>query len=259
MTQPRLLVISALDPSAGAGMLMDTLAARAAGAQVVSAVTAITVQGPSGIRSVHPVESSLLTSQIETLLDELPVGAIKIGALGTEKNVQAVARILRKIPEIPVVVDPVIKPTRGVQLLPTQAVTSLARKLLPVATLITPNLAEAGMLTEMEITDEASMVEVGISLVASMGRGERWALVKGGHLEGRPVDVLVGRNDVRRYRSRRRTGDFRGTGCALASAIAAKLSLGATVPEAVKSARRMLTRWMDKAPHPPRGPRCLKP
>jgi len=259
MTRPRLLVISALDPSAGAGMLMDALAGRAAGAQVVAAVTAITVQGPNGIRAVHPVDGKLLTAQIETLLDELPVGAIKIGALGSERNVRAVARILRKIPETPVVVDPVIKPTRGVRLLPMEAVASLARKLLPVATVVTPNLEEAGILTEMDIVDEASMVESATSLVASMGRGDRWALVKGGHLKGHPVDVLVGKNDVRRYRGRRRTGEFRGTGCALASAIAARLSLGASVPEAVKSARKMLARWMDTATCPPKGPRCLKP
>lgn len=259
MTQPRLLIISALDPSAGAGMLMDALAGRAAGAQVAAAVTAVTVQGPGGVRAVHPVESSLLTSQIETLLDELPVGAIKIGALTTEENVRAVARILRRIPETPVVVDPVIKPTRGVQLLPMEAVTSLARRLLPLATVATPNLDEAGILTETKITDEVSMVKAARALVDSMGRGNRWALVKGGHLKGHPVDVLAGKDDLRRYRSRRRGGEFRGTGCALASVIAAKLSLGESVPEAVKVARRMLTRWMNKAPRPPQGPCCLKP
>ncbi len=260
MTQPRLLVISALDPSAGAGMLMDLKAGCAAGAQVVAAITAITVQGPKGIRAVHPVDSDLLAAQLETLADELPLGAVKIGALASEDNVNEVARFLRKVPQLPVLLDPVIKPSRGVQLLPSGAITALTRKLLPVATVVTPNRHEAVELTGIEVSDEKSMVAAGRALVRLMrGGDDGWALIKGGHLDGPPVDVLVGRDIIRRYRGKRRPGEFRGTGCALASAVAAKMSLGMEVPEAVARARRMLIRWMDKAAIIPGKPTCLHP
>lgn len=259
MTQPRLLVISALDPSAGAGLLMDLKAARAAGAAVVAAVTAITVQGPGGVRAVHPVESSILQAQITTLFDELPIGAIKIGALAGQDNVRVVANILRQAPHLPVVLDPVIKPTRGVQFLSPEAITELARKLLPNATLLTPNTYEAKALSGIDITDEESMIEAARKLLEQMGDGQRWVMVKGGHIVGQPVDVLVGRDKVFRYRSKRRPGEFRGTGCALASAIAAGLSLSKDVPESVRRARRMLIRWMDNATGPENAPKCLRP
>jgi len=261
MTQPRLLVISALDPSAGAGMLMDLKAGRAAGASLVGALTAITVQGPGGVRAVHPVESGILKAQIETLADELPIGAVKIGALASDENVKVVARFLRSAPKIPVLLDPVIKPTRGVSLMSREAVEEMTRKLLPNSTVITPNTLEAELLTDMDIDSETMMIEAGRKLLDMMGGdGDRWALIKGGHLEGHPVDVLVGKNTVRRYHSKRRPGEFRGTGCALASAVAAGLSIGREVPDAVKRARRMLIRWMDKAPAYRDGsPRRLRP
>ena len=260
MTQPRLLVISALDPSGGAGTLMDLQVGRAAGARVVAAITALTVQGPQGVRAVHAVDSKVLSAQLDTLAQELPLGAVKIGALAGEANVRVVSNFLHSVPKLPVVVDPVIRPTRGVPLLEPEAVTELARKLLPLATLVTPNLREAEELTGEKIADDTSIVKAGKLLLDMMGEGDKWALIKGGHLPGNPVDVMVSnRGRLRRYRSQRLPGEFRGTGCALASAIAAGLSIGKSVPDAVKKARKMLIGWMDKAPHPPGAPRCLCP
>jgi len=259
MTQPRLLVISALDPSAGAGMLMDLQAGRAAGAQVVAAISAITVQASSGVREVHPVKSEILAAQLETLAEELPLGAVKIGALATEGNVRVVAAFLHRLPKLPVIVDPVIRPTRGVPLLTREAITEMAKSVLPLATLLTPNLMEAEDLTGVKVSDDASVVEAGKKLLGMMGEGDKWVLIKGGHMPGNPVDVLMGRTSVRRYRSSRRPGEFRGTGCALASAIAGGLSIGKSVPDAVKKARRMLIKWMDEAPRIPGVPRCLRP
>ena len=259
MTQPRLLVISALDPSAGAGMLMDLQAGRAAGAQVVAAISAITVQVPSGVRQVHPVKSDILAAQLETLAEELPLGAVKVGALASKSNVRVVVSFLHRLPQLPVLVDPVIKPTRGVPLLPRKAITEMAKNLLPLATVVTPNIQEAEELTGVEISDDASVLEAGRKLLELMGEGDRWVLIKGGHMPGNPVDVLVGKTAVRRYRSSRRPGEFRGTGCALASAIAGGLSIGRSVPEAVKRARKMLIGWMDKAPIISGVPRCIRP
>jgi hydroxymethylpyrimidine/phosphomethylpyrimidine kinase len=135
----------------------------------------------------------------------------------------------------------------------------MAQNLLPLATVVTPNIQEAEELTGLEISDYASVLEAGRKLLELMGEGDRWVLIKGGHMPGNPVDVLVGKSTVRRYRSSRRPGEFRGTGCALASAIAGGLSIGKSVPEAVKRARKMLIGWMDKAPIISGVPRCLRP
>jgi len=259
MNVPRVLIISALDPSGGAGMLMDLRAVRGAGAEGVAAVAAITVQGPRGVRAVHPVSDVILIAQIETLVDELSIGAIKIGALGAAENIRAVSAFLHSHPQLPVVLDPVLKPTHGVDLMPRDALVELRRGLLEVATVVTPNKDEAGTLTGIEVSDVKSMRKAAKQLLSMMGPdGDHWVLVKGGHLAGDPVDMLMGRSKSHTYHGKRRPGEYRGTGCALASAIAAGLALGMDVPQAVTKARRLLLKWMDQA-EPRQEPKHLRP
>lgn len=247
MNIPRVLIISALDPSGGAGLLMDVRAVTSAGAVGVGAVSALTVQGPKGVRGVHPVAGEILASQIQTLVDELPIMAVKIGALGSPENVKAVSAFLHAYPNLPVVLDPVLKPTHGVDLLPREALVELRKSLLDKVTLVTPNRDEAQELTGLEIKDTADMRKAGRALLEVMGRGEKWVLIKGGHLPGEPVDLLIGANQSKVFRGKRKPGEYRGTGCALASAISAGLALGFPVPKAVARARRLLMRWMDRA------------
>lgn len=259
MNVPRVLIISALDPSGGAGMLMDLRAVRGAGAEGVASVAAITVQGPRGVRAVHPVSEAILIAQIETLVDELTIGAVKIGSLGSAENVRAVSAFLHSHPQLPVVLDPVLKPTHGVDLMPRDALVELRRGLLETATVVTPNRHEAGVLTGIEVNDVKTMRKAAKKLLSMMGEdGNHWVLVKGGHLAGDPVDMLVGHGKSRTYHGKRRPGEYRGTGCALASGIAAGLALGLTVPDAVAKARRLLLKWMDRA-EPRQEPKDLRP
>jgi hydroxymethylpyrimidine/phosphomethylpyrimidine kinase len=239
-------------------MLMDLRAIRAAGAEGVAAVAAITVQGPRGVRAVHPVSEKILVAQIETLVDELSIGAVKIGALGSARNVRAVSAFLHAHPQLPVVLDPVIKPTHGVDLMPRNALIEMRRDLLDIATVVTPNRYEAGVLAEMVVSDANTMRKAGKKLQSIMGNGNHWVLLKGGHLAGDPVDMLLGPGISRTYRGKRRPGEYRGTGCALASAIAAGLALGLDVPESVTRARRLLLKWIDQAV-PRQEPRHLRP
>lgn len=247
MNIPRVLVISALDPSGGAGLLMDIRAITRAGAVGVVAVSALTVQGPKGVRAVHPVSDEILASQIQTLVDELPIRAVKIGALGSPENVRAVSAFLHAYPTLPVVLDPVLKPTHGVDLLPQEALVELRKGLLDKVTIVTPNRDEAQVLTGIEIKGVKDMRKASKALLEVMGEGERWVLIKGGHLPGEPVDLLMGAKQSKVFRGRRKPGEYRGTGCALASAISAGLAQGLDVPRAVAKARRLLMKWMDRA------------
>lgn len=247
MNIPRVLIISALDPSGGAGLLMDVRAVTGAGAVGVAAVSALTVQGPKGVRAVHPVADEILASQIQTLVDELPIRAVKIGALGSPENVRAVSAFLHAYPNLPVVLDPVLKPTHGVDLLPREALVELRKSLLDKVTVVTPNRDEAQELTGIEIKDTRDMRKAGKALLGFMGGGERWVLIKGGHLPGEPVDLLMSAAQSKMFKGKRKPGEYRGTGCALASAISAGLALGLPVPKAVAKARSLLMRWMDKA------------
>lgn len=262
MNTKRVLIISALDPSGGAGLLMDLRAVSGAGAEGLAAVSALTVQGPRGVRAVHPVSDEILIAQIETLAQELTIGAVKIGALGSAANVKAVSAFLHSYPQVPVVLDPVIKPTHGVDLMPREALVELRRSLFELSTVITPNRHEAEELSGIEVKDAKSMRKAALTIMEMMGDGDHWVLVKGGHLPGNHakgvMDTLVGPGRDRSYRGKRRPGSFRGTGCALASAIAAGLAKGLDVPESVAKARKMLLKWMDKA-KTGKGPTNLKP
>jgi hydroxymethylpyrimidine/phosphomethylpyrimidine kinase len=245
--RPRVLVVAGLDPTAGAGLAADLEALAAVGARGWPVAAALTAQGPSGVRGWSPVPEDLLLAQVDALLEggEERPRAVKTGMLGTAGLAAALAARLaaKDLSRLPLVVDPVLLSTSGTVLLdlgdgsPAAALEPLLRR----ARLATPNLPELEALTGLDVsTDEAAVK-------AARALPSRAVLVKGGHREGEPVDLLVEPRQVTRLEGRRRPGTARGTGCRLASAVAGLLAQGAPLEEAVRGAKAVVERYLDDA------------
>jgi hydroxymethylpyrimidine/phosphomethylpyrimidine kinase len=234
----RVLVVAGLDPSGGAGLAADGEAIRAAGASSWLVAAALTAQGPRGARGAFPVEPAVLGAQLDALLEgrERP-RAVKTGMLGSAANARVVAERLAELPRVPAVVDPVLAASSGLALLsgePSGLLPLLAR-----AFLATPNWPELERLAGRALGGEEEAVRAARELPA------RAVLVKGGHREGPPVDLLVRGRRVTRLVGRRRPGTARGTGCRLASAIAAHLARGEPLEEAVRRGKRYVESYLD--------------
>lgn len=233
------LIISGSDSAGAAGMQADLLAVAARGAHGASALTAVTAQGAGGVTALHPLPASVVTAQIRAVLEDQGADAVKIGMLGRAATVRAVARALHDF-DGPVVLDPVLASTSGTALLDGAGISALRRHLLPAVTLLTPNLPEAArLLDRAPAATEAEALAQGAALLA---QGPGAVLVKGGHGAGATcTDWLVSPSGTRAFRAPRSASrNTRGTGCALASAIAAELAQGAALPEAVETAHRWL-------------------
>ncbi|ACG71326.1 phosphomethylpyrimidine kinase [Anaeromyxobacter sp. K] len=241
---PRVLVVAGLDPSGGAGLTADLEALAAVGARGWAVATALTAQGPRGARGVSPASEAFLRLQIDALLEgrERP-RAVKTGMLGTAGLAAALAARLAEPPlaRVPLVVDPVLLASSGAPLLDAGGVPpgEALAPLLARARLATPNLPELAALTGLEVSTDDAAVRAARSLPA------RAVLVKGGHREGAPVDLLVEGRRVTRFTGRRRAGTARGTGCRLASAMAGLLAGGASLEEAVRGGKRVVERYLD--------------
>ena len=242
---PRVLVCAGLDPGGGAGLLADLEALAAAGARGWAVATALTAQGPRGARGSFPVEPGIVLAQVDALLEgarELP-RAVKTGMLGSGANAAALAGRLaaRPLGRVPLVVDPVLFASSGLSLLDAADAREALDALLARAALATPNWPELEALAGRTLGSEEEAVRAARELPS------RAVLVKGGHREGEPVDLLVRGRTVVRFRGRRRPGTARGTGCRLASAVAGFLARGATLEEAVRRAKRLVERYLDAA------------
>lgn len=228
-----MLAVAAFDPSGGAGLAMDLKVIAARGGYGTGVLTAVTAQGPGGIRALQPLLPLTVRRQMEAVLQEMPVRAVKTGALVDEEVVREVAACLRRHRVDHLVVDPVLRASDGTELLTAGGRTALLEELLPLCELITPNLEEAERLTGRTVRDLRSMEEAARELVQ---RGARAALVKGGHLRGGAVDLLFDGQGVELLPGERSPGDPHGTGCALGAAIAAELAGGRPLREAVRRA-----------------------
>jgi len=235
------LTIAGSDPSGGAGIQADLRTFAALGVVGVSAITALTVQNSLGVQSVHLVPADVLTAQIDSLLSDTKVQAVKIGMLGGADQVRAVAAALRKYAPPNVVLDPVLASTGGVPLLDEAGREALLTELMPLCDLITPNLEEASILTSLSVDTLKTMQAAAEHLVSL---GARAALVKGGHLPDEPNDLLVDNEGHRQIYTDRRvdTAHTHGTGCFLSSAIAAHLARHLPVDQAVTLSKNLLTR-----------------
>ena len=234
------LIVAGSDPGAGAGLQQDLKTATLLGAYGLTVVTALTVQNSLGLQAVYPVAEDVVAAQLDALLTDFPVHAVKIGMVGTGANVRVIARRLRDLTERPpVVLDPVLAAGRGGALLEEEGIALLKRELFPLATILTPNAPEASRLTGRMIDTPAQLEEAARELQAL---GPAWVLAKGGHLAGDPVDVLTdGKNAYHLEGARLVAPHNHGSGCLMATALAAHLAQGLTVPEAVSQARDLVS------------------
>jgi hydroxymethylpyrimidine kinase/phosphomethylpyrimidine kinase len=249
------LSIAGLDPSGGAGLFADLRAFREASVWGCGAVAVMTVQSTAGLRASTPIATADVVAQVRELFAHQNIRAVKLGALGSLSNVRGVTRLLDELAaRIPVVIDPVVRATRGASrapLLEKRAIASLL-EMVPRATLITPNAVEAALFTGHPVRTVEDAERAAKTLV---GRGARAALVKGGHLvpaKGDVIDVLVVGARVFHLRSQRARISPHGTGCTLASLVAGRLAASAQVDDAaivasVRWAKRRLAARFDRA------------
>jgi hydroxymethylpyrimidine/phosphomethylpyrimidine kinase len=236
-TPPTLLAIAGSDSTGGAGIQADIKTAVAFGVHPLCAVTALTAQNSQGVQSVWPAPPEAVRAQLRSLLDDVPVDAVKTGMLVDAATIAEVAAALREV-DAPLVVDPVGASSHGDRLLTDEGFAELRRQLLPRATVVTPNLAEAAVLSGLGVSGEADM-RAAAEAIMELGAG--WVLVTGGHLPGEAPDLLVGPDGPQWLRGPRLPQRHaHGTGCSLASAIAAGLALGMPVADAARRAKQFV-------------------
>jgi hydroxymethylpyrimidine/phosphomethylpyrimidine kinase len=244
----RVLIIAGSDSGGGAGIQADIKAVTALRGFAMTAITALTAQNTLGVHGVMGVPPDFIRQQIAVVLDDLGADAIKTGMLHSVAVIEAVcAEIAARAPRIPLVADPVMMAKGGHPLLDPDAVETLKARLLPLARVITPNLPEAEVLTGRDIRDVAGMRDAAAALRAL---GVPAVLLKGGHLEGGTVtDLLVTADGVEEFSDPRiATRHTHGTGCTLASAIAAGLAQGMPLRDAVVRARAYVRAAIARAP-----------
>ena len=230
---PRLLSIAGSDSGGGAGIQADLKTFAALGCHGMTAITALTAQNTLGVRAIHAVPAGMLRDQIDAVIEDIGVDAVKIGMLHCAEIVRTVAAAIDRHALECVVLDPVMMATSGARLIDDTAQGVLVSELFRRATVITPNLDEAALLVGKAIGSEAAMESAARQLLAL---GANAVLLKGGHLAGDTVsDLLLTRDGSARWMRGPRipTGNTHGTGCTLSSAIAAHLALGAPLPQAV--------------------------
>ena len=233
MTVPRVLSIAGSDSGGGAGIQADLKTFTALNVYGMTAITAITAQNTLGVSAVHVLPTELVTGQIDAVASDIGVDAVKIGMLANAAIVEAVATALERHAFKHVVLDPVMIATSGDPLLDADAVSTLTLRLLPCATIVTPNIPEAEALAGIAISDDASLKRAAQCIHKSCGAQ---VLIKGGHGDGLEiVDLLFDGRAFKEFRSARiETRNTHGTGCTLSAAIAAHLAGGLSVEDAVE-------------------------
>ncbi len=240
-TIPNVLTIAGVDPSGGAGIVADLKAFSALGAYGCAVIAALTAQNTRTVTGVELVSPAFVRQQIDTLYDDVRIDAVKLGMLGTAAIIEAVADGLTARNRAPVVLDPVMVAKSGASLLAIEAVAALRARLLPLATVITPNLPEAGVL--LDRPPPATLADMRDAARALHRLGPRWVLLKGGHLaDGPAVDIIDdGERQIELSAPRIPTKNTHGTGCTLSSAIAALLPQRPDPVAAIEGAKAYLT------------------
>ena len=243
----RVLIVAGSDSGGGAGIQADIKTVTMLGGYAATAIAALTVQNTLGVTDVLAVAPAFVQAQMRAVLDDIGADAVKTGMLGDAAMVAAVADVLVDHPPIPIVDDPVMVAKGGARLLDAAAVGAVKARLLPIATLLTPNTPELEALTGRTIATEGEAVAAGRTLIDA---GARAVLVKGGHLEGDEVaDWLLTADGEQRFASPRiATRHTHGTGCTLASAVACGLAKGQPLADAVAAARAYVQAAIRAAP-----------
>ncbi len=229
LKKPVILAIGGHDPTGAAGIQADIESISANGGTAVSLVTCLTLQNTAEFLRVIPVDASELFQQFELLINDISVDAIKIGLVPDECTMISVERILKKLGNIPVVLDPVFKAGSGKIILTEKLYSLIYENLIPISTLITPNSLEARLLTGLDELDKAGkkLLETGCTAI----------LITGTHEPGNQVNNILYQNNLspESFKCERLPGEFHGSGCTLASALATQLALGKTIKQAVEN------------------------
>lgn len=235
---PIVMVFAASDPSGGAGLQADIMTLSSMGCHPLSVLTALTVQDSAGVEDALAIDADWVADQARALLEDMSVSAFKIGMLGSIENIAAIAEIISDYPDIPLVLDPVLASGRGDELANEDMIVALRELLLPQTTLLTPNSLEARRLAldESDDDDDPGLDECARRLV---GAGAEYVLITGTHEHSaQVVNSLYGENGLIRADAwERLPGSYHGSGCTLASAIAANLANGLDIAEAVRDAQ----------------------
>ncbi|NYT75502.1 bifunctional hydroxymethylpyrimidine kinase/phosphomethylpyrimidine kinase [Alcaligenaceae bacterium] len=248
---PNTLTIAGVDPSGGAGVLADIKAMSALGAYGTAVIAALTAQNTLGVTEISPVPAEFVTQQINTLFADVRIDAVKIGMLGQQAVIRAVADAMARWRPAHLVLDPVMVAKSGDHLLERAAVNELRESLIPQATMITPNLPEAGVLLGTSPVDSLKDMRRAAEKLRRLlaDDGDRWVFLKGGHLPGNDtVDVLHNGDKLIELPGRRiETRNTHGTGCTLSAALAALLPRCASVPEAAAQAKDYLVKAIARS------------
>ena len=241
MTTPAALTIAGSDSSGGAGIQADLKTFAALGVYGASVITALTAQNTTGVTGIHPVPAGFVTAQLEAVLSDLDIDAIKIGMVADAAIIHAIAATLKRVAPKAVVLDPVMVATSGDRLLAADAVDALRTELCPIATIITPNLPEAAALLNEKVASDTAAIEAQGRRLLALGAGA--VLIKGGHGEGpESIDMLVTATGLETLSAARvATKNTHGTGCSLSSAIAAGLAKGDDLATAVRNAKAFVS------------------
>jgi hydroxymethylpyrimidine/phosphomethylpyrimidine kinase len=260
---PAVLVFAGTDPTGGAGLQADILTLASLGCHPLSVVTAVTVQDTVGVEDFLPMEAEWIADQGRGVLEAIPVAAIKLGMLGSTEAVAAIAEVVSDYPEIPLILDPVLASGRGDNLSNEDMVAALRDLLLPQTTVLTPNSLEARRLAELleedEEDEEGDEGETPLELQECARRlidlGSEFVLITGAHEQGSQVTNTLynARGVVQRLRWDRLPGSYHGSGCTLASALAAFLAQGLDVAEAAKEAQEYTYQALKAAFRPGMG------
>jgi len=234
---PIVLSFAASDPTGGAGLQADLLTLASMGCHPLSVVTALTVQDTRGVEALHAIDAEWVSEQARVLLEDMRVAAFKLGVLGSAENAAAIAEVLEDYPGVPVILDPVIASGRGDALADDALIDALRSLIVPQSTIVTPNSLEARRLAEDDLEDEGLDLDACAQRLLAMGCD--YVLVTGTHELGAEVvnTLYADAGVVRADRWPRLAGSYHGSGCTLASAIAAALANGLGVPEAVRDAQ----------------------
>lgn len=249
--QPVVLSIAGFDPSSGAGVTADIKTAAAHGCFAVTCITSVTVQTTQGVRRVEPLQGEFVSETLFELASDLLIHAVRIGMLGSGEVAEAVAAFLETTRPPNIVLDPILRSSSGTDLIDAKGAEILKKRLLPLATLVTPNLAEAAALTRLTVSGIDDMRSAGRELLR-LGAGN--AVITGGHLEGDAIDLLLwrpgGMEEVfeEELRGERiHSSSTHGTGCAFATSVACHLARGFTIPEAVAGAKEFVRSAIEHA------------
>jgi len=245
----RVLICAGSDSGGGAGIQADIKAVTGLGGFAMTAITALTAQNTLGVHDVHEVHEEFIRKQMEVVLTDIGADCVKTGMLHSIPVIETVREAIETFaPDVPLVVDPVMVAKGGHPLLESQALEAMKRRMVARATILTPNIPEAALLTAMEIDSRADMLRAGEALLKL---GPKHVLMKGGHMEGDElVDILISQDgEPVEFRGQRiDTEHTHGTGCTTASAIAAGLAQGMSIGDAVARARDFVRKAILTAP-----------